>query len=159
MLTCQLALNVYMLMCLLTCQHVLFAHMLMCQYSLWAHVPTCLACLHTHMPTCILCLHVHVQMCFTCFCTHLPTCLVCLCTSRVNMSCVPMFCDIALFLMAKYVWFPVVRGKFRICDTYKMDVFAKVVYNLKLLTILRRSSNIRSIMGCWICLDYFFRFS
>ena len=40
-----------------------------------------------------------------------------------------------------------------------MDVFAKIVYRLKTITILTRSSILRSNTGCWICLGYFFRFT
>ena len=48
----------------------------------------------------------------------------------------------------------VVRGKLRTCDTSKMDRFAKIGYCLKLLTILTRSSILKSITGCWniLCL-------
>ena len=34
-----------------------------------------------------------------------------------------------------------------------------MVYRLKSLIILIRSSILRSIVGCWICLGYFFRFT
>ena len=41
----------------------------------------------------------------------------------------------------------------------KWCFFAKIVYRLKSLTILKRSSILRSITGCWICPGYFFRFT
>ena len=72
---------------------------------------------------------------------------------------VPKNCDIALLLFVTNVWFIVVRGELRTCDTSKMDLFAKIVYSFKSLTILTRSSILRSIAGCWICLGYFFRFT
>ena len=50
------------------------------------------------------------------------------------------------------IWFIVVRGELRTCDTSKMELSVKIVYNLKLLTILTTSSILRSIRGCWICL-------
>ena len=43
----------------------------------------------------------------------------------------------------KNVWFIVASDDLRTCDTSKMDLFAKVVYSLKSLTILTR----RSIAG------------
>ena len=61
--------------------------------------------------------------------------------------------------IARKVWFIVVRGELRTCDTSKMELFTKMVYSLKSLTILTRSSILRSITGCWICLWYFFRFT
>ena len=43
--------------------------------------------------------------------------------------------------------------------TSKLGLFTKLVCNLKSLTILIRSSILRSITGCWICVEYFFRFA
>ena len=59
------------------------------------------------------------------------------------------------FVVHKKLWFIVVRGELRTFDTSKMDLLA-TVYNLKSLTILTRSSILRSITGCWICLTYVF---
>ena len=36
---------------------------------------------------------------------------------------------------------------------------SKIVYSFKSLTILARSSILRSVTGCWICLGYFFWFT
>ena len=40
-----------------------------------------------------------------------------------------------------------------------MGLFAKIVYSLNSPVILTRSSVLRSIAGCWICLCYFLRFT
>ena len=66
---------------------------------------------------------------------------------------------VALLLFVKNVWFTVVRGELRTCDTRKMDLFAKIVHSLKSLIILTRSSILGSITRCWIYLGYFFRFT
>ena len=62
-------------------------------------------------------------------------------------------------LFVKNVWLIVVRGKLRSCDISEMELLAKIVDSLKSLTILTRSSILRSVTGCWICLAYFFRFT
>ena len=60
---------------------------------------------------------------------------------------VPKNRDIVLVLFVINVWFIVVIGELRTCDTSKMDLFAKIVYRLKSLTILTRSFILRSIRG------------
>ena len=67
-------------------------------------------------------------------------------------------CDIALLLFVKSVRFIVVRNKLRTCDTSKTDLFAKIVYSLRSLTILTRSFILRPITGYCIYLGFFFRF-
>ena len=69
----------------------------------------------------------------------------------VVRATVPENNDIAFFAVCN-IWFIVVRGELRTCDTSKMELSVKIVYNLKLLTILTTSSILRSIRGCWICL-------
>ena len=71
----------------------------------------------------------------------------------------PKNCGIVLLFLVKIIWFIVARGELRTCDTSKMDLFAKIVYSLKSLTILTKSSILGSITKCWTCLRYFFRFS
>ena len=66
--------------------------------------------------------------------------------------------DITLLLLVKNVWFIAVRDELRICDRSKIDLFPKIIYSLKSLTFLTRSSILRSFTGSWICLGYFFRF-
>ena len=67
--------------------------------------------------------------------------------------------DVTFMLFVRNFWFIIVRGELRTYSTYKLGLFPKLVYSLKSLTILIRSSILWSITGCWICLGYFFRFS
>ena len=62
---------------------------------------------------------------------------------------VPKTRDIALLLFIKH--------ELKTCNTSEMDLFAKMVYSLKSLTILTRRSILRSTTGCWICIGYFFQ--
>ena len=66
--------------------------------------------------------------------------------------------DEVLFFVRKKR-FIVVTDKLRTCDTSKTELFAKIVYSLKPLTILTRSYIFRSVTGCWILLVYFINFS
>ena len=62
---------------------------------------------------------------------------------------VPKTRGIALLLFIKH--------ELKTCNKSEMDLFAKMVYSLKSLTILTRRSILRSITGCWICIGYFFQ--
>ena len=64
-----------------------------------------------------------------------------------------------LLLFVRNIQFIVDRSKPRTRDTSKMELFAKIVYSLKLFIILTRSSILRSNTGCWIYFGYFFRFT
>ena len=65
----------------------------------------------------------------------------------------------AHLLFVKSVCFIVVRHELRTYDTSKVDFFANIIYSLKLLTNLTKTSILRTIKGHWICLGYIFRFS
>ena len=55
--------------------------------------------------------------------------------SAVVRVTVPKNHDRALLLFVKNVWFIVVRGELRTCDSSEIDLSAKTIYSLKLLTI------------------------
>ena len=62
--------------------------------------------------------------------------------------------DVALLLFVRNIY-----GSQRRNHLVKWCFFAKIVYRITSLTILARSSILRSVTGCWICLGYFFRFT
>ena len=61
------------------------------------------------------------------------------------------------FVVCKEHLFMAVSGELRTCDISKMVLFCQ--NSLKTLTITARSYILRSAMGRWICLGYFFRFT
>ena len=63
------------------------------------------------------------------------------------------------FVVCENVWFVVVKDEFRTCDKSKMDLFVKIVCSLNLVTILTKSSILRSMTACLVCFGYFFKFT
>ena len=70
---------------------------------------------------------------------------------------IPKNLDVNVLLFVRSIWFIAARVVIRTCDTCEMELFPKIVYSLKSLIILTRSSILRSITGCWIYLEHFFR--
>ena len=74
--------------------------------------------------------------------------------SRSHLSKKPLYSSFVVRKKRRKNVKNVVRGELKTSDTSKMDLFAKIVCCLKSLTILTRSSILRSITGGWniLCL-------
>ena len=70
---------------------------------------------------------------------------------------VPKICDIALSFFVINIWFIALRGEFRSCSTYKMELFARIVYSFKSLTILTRNPHFKIFYGVLNLSQVFFQ--